>query len=91
MDRRALVARLLTNRGDLMVITGIGSATYDVAACGDHLFEYVAALRQVDRGGKLLPAHKYGSLVLAAQDDDVGCHGTRIHTYLQGPWRRQGL
>jgi thiamine pyrophosphate-dependent acetolactate synthase large subunit-like protein len=36
MDRRALVARLLNNRGDLMVITGIGSSTYDVAACGDH-------------------------------------------------------
>ena len=36
MDRRALVAHLLNNRGALMVITGIGSATYDVAACGDH-------------------------------------------------------
>jgi thiamine pyrophosphate-dependent acetolactate synthase large subunit-like protein len=36
MDRRALVARLLNNRGNLMVITGIGSSTYDVAACGDH-------------------------------------------------------
>lgn len=36
MDRRKVVARLLNNRDDLMVITGIGSATYDVAACGDH-------------------------------------------------------
>jgi thiamine pyrophosphate-dependent acetolactate synthase large subunit-like protein len=36
MDRRALVAHLLNNRGNLMVITGIGSSTYDVAACGDH-------------------------------------------------------
>src|SRR3954462_14775691 len=36
MDRRALVACLLNNRGNLMVITGIGSSTYDVAACGDH-------------------------------------------------------
>ena len=36
MDRRTFIARLLENRGDLMVITGIGSATYDVAACGDH-------------------------------------------------------
>lgn len=35
MDRRALVARLLENREGLLVITGIGSATYDVAACGD--------------------------------------------------------
>ena len=36
MDRRAFVAGLLAERGELMVITGIGSATYDVAACGDH-------------------------------------------------------
>src|SRR5262245_17869112 len=36
MDRRHFVAALLAARGDLMVITGIGSATYDVAACGDH-------------------------------------------------------
>ena len=36
MDRRKLVARLLEDRGDLMVVTGIGSSTYDVAACGDH-------------------------------------------------------
>jgi Thiamine pyrophosphate enzyme, C-terminal TPP binding domain len=35
MDRRKFVARLLADRGGMMVITGIGSATYDVAACGD--------------------------------------------------------
>jgi thiamine pyrophosphate-dependent acetolactate synthase large subunit-like protein len=36
MDRRAFVAGLLEDRGDLMVIASIGSPTYDVAACGDH-------------------------------------------------------
>ena len=36
MDRRALVARLLDDRGDLMVVASLGSPTYDVAACGDH-------------------------------------------------------
>jgi len=36
MDRRPFVAGLLAERGELMVVTGIGSATYDVAACGDH-------------------------------------------------------
>ena len=36
MDRRPFVARLLVERGNLMVVTGLGSATYDVAACGDH-------------------------------------------------------
>jgi thiamine pyrophosphate-dependent acetolactate synthase large subunit-like protein len=36
LDRREFVARLLAERGDLMVITGLGTATFDVAACGDH-------------------------------------------------------
>ncbi len=36
MDRRAFVARLLEDRGELLVVTGLGSATYDVVACGDH-------------------------------------------------------
>jgi thiamine pyrophosphate-dependent acetolactate synthase large subunit-like protein len=36
VDRRALVSRLLHDRGDLLVVASIGSPTYDVAACGDH-------------------------------------------------------
>jgi len=36
LDRRQVVARLLTDRGDLLVVTGLGSPTYDVAASGDH-------------------------------------------------------
>jgi thiamine pyrophosphate-dependent acetolactate synthase large subunit-like protein len=40
MDRRKFVARLLADRGGTMVITGIGSATYDVAACGDHSLNF---------------------------------------------------
>jgi thiamine pyrophosphate-dependent acetolactate synthase large subunit-like protein len=36
LDRREFVARLLADRGDLLVIGGLGSPTYDVAACGDH-------------------------------------------------------
>ncbi|CEJ16273.1 2-oxoglutarate oxidoreductase subunit KorB [bacterium YEK0313] len=36
LDRRAVVARLLAERGDLLVVTGLGSPTYDVAAAGDH-------------------------------------------------------
>jgi thiamine pyrophosphate-dependent acetolactate synthase large subunit-like protein len=35
LDRRAAVARLLKQRGDLLVVTGLGSPTYDVAAAGD--------------------------------------------------------
>ena len=36
LDRRKLVARLLAERGDLLVVAGLGSSTYDVTACGDH-------------------------------------------------------
>jgi len=36
LDRRDFVARLLVDRGDILVVTGLGSATFDVAACGDH-------------------------------------------------------
>jgi len=36
LDRRAVVSRLLADRGDLLVVTGLGSASYDVMAAGDH-------------------------------------------------------
>jgi thiamine pyrophosphate-dependent acetolactate synthase large subunit-like protein len=36
LDRREFVQQLLVDRGDLLVMPGLGSATYDVAAAGDH-------------------------------------------------------
>jgi thiamine pyrophosphate-dependent acetolactate synthase large subunit-like protein len=36
MERRAFVNALLADRGDLAVVCGLGSPTYDVAAAGDH-------------------------------------------------------
>jgi len=36
LDRREFVRQLLTDRGGLLVVSGLGSATYDVAAAGDH-------------------------------------------------------
>jgi thiamine pyrophosphate-dependent acetolactate synthase large subunit-like protein len=36
LDRRAFVRELLSDRNDLLVVTGLGSSTYDAAACGDH-------------------------------------------------------
>ena len=36
LDRRDFVAALLFDRGNLLVVCGLGSATYDVAAAGDH-------------------------------------------------------
>src|SRR5215831_19170364 len=36
LDRREFVRELLLDRKDLLVVSGLGSPTYDVAACGDH-------------------------------------------------------
>ncbi len=36
LDRRSVVVELLRERGDLIVCSGLGSPTYDVAAAGDH-------------------------------------------------------
>ena len=36
LDRRKVVATLLSGRKDLLVVTGLGSASYDVMAAGDH-------------------------------------------------------
>jgi thiamine pyrophosphate-dependent acetolactate synthase large subunit-like protein len=36
LDRREAVKSLLADRKDVLVVTGLGSATYDVAAAGDH-------------------------------------------------------
>ena len=35
LNRRDAAAALLRNRGELLVVTGLGSPTYDVAAAGD--------------------------------------------------------
>ena len=36
LDRRTVVSRLLRDRADLLVVTGLGSPSYDVHAAGDH-------------------------------------------------------
>ncbi len=40
LPRRDVVATLLKERGDTLVVTGLGSATYDVHAAGDHDANY---------------------------------------------------
>ena len=35
LDRRAVVTQLLEERGDLLVVTGLGSSSYDAMASGD--------------------------------------------------------
>jgi thiamine pyrophosphate-dependent acetolactate synthase large subunit-like protein len=36
LDRREFVREVLRDRDNLLVVTGLGSPTYDAAACGDH-------------------------------------------------------
>src|SRR6201988_2905628 len=36
LDRRAFVKSVLADRGGLAVVCGLGTSTYDAAACGDH-------------------------------------------------------
>lgn len=36
LRRRDVVARILAERGDVLVVAGLGSPTYDCAAAGDH-------------------------------------------------------
>ena len=36
LDRRAAVSELLKDRGPLLVVTGLGSSSYDAFAAGDH-------------------------------------------------------
>jgi thiamine pyrophosphate-dependent acetolactate synthase large subunit-like protein len=40
LDRRPAVAALLKDRRDLLVVTGLGSPSYDVMAAGDHPLNY---------------------------------------------------
>src|SRR5580704_7894198 len=40
LRRREVTATLLADRGDLLVVTGLGSPTYDCAAAGDHSLNF---------------------------------------------------
>lgn len=40
LDRREVVAALLRDREDILVVTGLGSPSYDVMAAGDHENNY---------------------------------------------------
>lgn len=40
LDRREATAELLKDRGDLLVVTGLGSPSYDAMAAGDHDCNY---------------------------------------------------
>ena len=40
LDRRAVVAELLRDPGELLVVTGLGSTTYDAGAAGDRALNF---------------------------------------------------
>ena len=40
LHRRAVVAKLLADRNDLLVVSGLGAPTYDCAAVGDHALNF---------------------------------------------------
>ncbi len=40
LDRRAVAAALLRDAGDLLVVTGLGAATYDAGAAGDRKLNF---------------------------------------------------
>lgn len=40
LHRREVVRRVLDDRGDLLVVTGLGAPAYDVAAAGDHALNF---------------------------------------------------
>ena len=40
LQRRDVVAKLLAERGDLLVVSGLGAPTYDCAAVGDHALNF---------------------------------------------------
>jgi thiamine pyrophosphate-dependent acetolactate synthase large subunit-like protein len=40
LDRRKVVADILTQRGDALVVTGLGAPTWDTAAAGDHELDF---------------------------------------------------
>lgn len=78
LDRRAAVARLLSNRpDDLLVVTGLGSPAYDVMASGDHPKNYYlwAAMGSAAMVGLGLAKARPGDPVLVVTGDGEAMMG----------------
>ncbi|EWY36243.1 aldehyde dehydrogenase [Skermanella stibiiresistens SB22] len=71
LDRREVVRRLLADRQDLLVVTGLGSASYDVMAAGDHDNNYYlwAAMGSAAMVGLGLATAQPGKSVLVITGD----------------------
>ena len=71
LDRREVVQKLLAGRKDLLVVTGLGSPSYDVMAAGDHDNNYSlwAAMGSAAMVGLGLAAAKPDHSVLVITGD----------------------
>jgi hypothetical protein len=54
LARRSAIARILADRGDMLVVTGLGSPTYDCAAVGDHPLNFYLWGATLDLAGVAL-------------------------------------
>ena len=74
LDRREFVRALLIERGTLIVVSGLGSATYDVAAAGDHplnLYQWGGMGGTAMIGLGLALAQPNGRVVVITGDGDM--------------------
>ena len=77
LDRRTVVAEILEGRGDLLVVTGLGSPTWDVAAVEDHPrnFYLWGAMGQAAMVGLGLALARPGETVLVLTGDGEALMG----------------
>lgn len=77
LDRRAVVTALLEGREDLLVVTGLGSPSYDVMAVGDHDNNYYlwAAMGSAMTVGLGLAKAQPGRTVLVVTGDGEALMG----------------
>lgn len=77
LDRREVVNTLLAHRKDLLVVTGLGSASYDVMAAGDHDNNYYlwAAMGSAAMVGLGIAAAKPDHSVLVVTGDGEALMG----------------
>jgi thiamine pyrophosphate-dependent acetolactate synthase large subunit-like protein len=77
LDRRLVVRRLLADRAGLLVVTGLGSPSYDAMAAGDHDLNYYlwAAMGSAMTVGLGLAAAQHARPVLVLTGDGEALMG----------------
>jgi thiamine pyrophosphate-dependent acetolactate synthase large subunit-like protein len=89
LRRRQVVASLLADRGDLLVVTGLGSTTWDATAAGDHplTFPFWGAMGQAAMAGLglALARPRRRVLVLTGDGEALMGMGALATIGVQGP------